>query len=747
MNSGRKRRARKLSIKARKLPPDSRTAFLEKQCGGDAELREAVENRLRSSPSNKSSDSGKTKNTFTDSAVTSGILTTVPETPVDDENRGWTNKLFGGPLRRVSAVFLTLVVLAGLALIGHRGIQMTRNGQFMDRLMDSLNANAQAAGIWAGEQLNSARLLANDVQLRGLLEELSEIASGEIEASQPLWEEESRDRLQELLQPFSEENEAAFALCFKNQDGILIAESPQWIGRRAAPETFSQIGAVFGGRTSLIQLSPAADSATGQGDFYAIAPIRSDSEEIIAAIGVRQSNARAWARLLNVARAGASWRNFAFDSRGRLIAESSSYNDESLLRLGVSRNQFPRLLLGDSGDPSTFQSTRMKVKLRPYRDYRGTNVIGAWRWLPEYGFGLAVEADASEAFAPWRQLEMGAGVLLLVLAFSIFGALFCAFAIARAPAAASRPRDSEQYSLVEKTGERGFAEIYLAKHPLLLKPVSMLILNPDVLTPGSMKRLERDAAIASQLTHPNTAEIYDFGKTPFGGFFCVTEHAAGFSFEEWRQRDEALLPERVIYILRQVCESLSEAHAAGLFHRSIKPSSLTLCRRGGKCDFVKVLDYGLSVDLPEDQSYEITSPFLLKSDLVFVAPEGIRSLLDMDARADIYSLGAVAYYLLTGKHLFELTNNLDLQVKIVNERPTPLSEAASQKISKELEELITACLNKDPLHRPQDVVEVLNTLNALQSHLPWSEAQARECWERYDKEETPAASTEDQTVS
>jgi serine/threonine-protein kinase len=255
-----------------------------------------------------------------------------------------------------------------------------------------------------------------------------------------------------------------------------------------------------------------------------------------------------------------------------------------------------------------------------------------------------------------------------------------------------------------------------------------------------VERFEREVQLASQLTHPNTIEIYDYGRTPDGTFYYVMEHLEGQTLDHVVGPENIMPVGRVIHVLKQVCAALREAHGRGLVHRDIKPQNIMLCERGGERDVVKILDFGLVKDVHGRQSRDITQFQRMVGTPLYMSPERMRNPADADARSDIYSVGAVGFYLITGRDLFEAAGEHDLTYHILHTPPRRPSEIVPG-IPRRLDELITRCLAKERTERPHDVLVVLALLEALSVDLPWTQRDAARAWAEFSAS-TPRRPTE-----
>jgi serine/threonine-protein kinase len=270
---------------------------------------------------------------------------------------------------------------------------------------------------------------------------------------------------------------------------------------------------------------------------------------------------------------------------------------------------------------------------------------------------------------------------------------------------------------------------------MLARPAAIKLIQPEVLATRdrasaqvAVARFRREAEAAASLRSPHTVELYDFGVTEDGTLYLVMELLEGMELESLVRREGPLPEKRVIHILRQVCESLEEAHAVGLVHRDIKPANIHVGRVGRRHDFVKVLDFGLvkSVAPAGGEDSMATAAGLTPGTPAYMAPEMALGET-VDGRADIYALGCVAYYLLTGKLVFEATSAYQLIAKHMQQPPVPPSQRSELEINAELEQVVLACLAKRPEDRPQSATELDRMLAEIEIE-PWSEEEATRWW-------------------
>jgi serine/threonine protein kinase len=282
------------------------------------------------------------------------------------------------------------------------------------------------------------------------------------------------------------------------------------------------------------------------------------------------------------------------------------------------------------------------------------------------------------------------------------------------------------------------ATIYLARHALLKRPTAIKILKKHVATDESVHRFQREVQLASQLLHPNTVRIYDFGSTREGQPYYVMEYLDGVTLAELVAETGPVPAGRVIHILRQVAAALREAHEHGLIHRDVKPENIMLCRRG-EDDVVKLLDFGLVKDLETAQTRDVTKQIKILGTPRYMSPERILNPADVDARSDIYALGAVGYYLLTGKSVFDGEDNLEISNKVLH-APAPRATASGiAGIPELLDAFIAACLEKDRARRPQAIVAVIEALDRMSSRLSWTQTDAAAWWAAHAQRRQGAA--------
>jgi eukaryotic-like serine/threonine-protein kinase len=319
----------------------------------------------------------------------------------------------------------------------------------------------------------------------------------------------------------------------------------------------------------------------------------------------------------------------------------------------------------------------------------------------------------------------------------------------------TKAREMGSYQLGELLGRGGMGEVYKAKHRMLARPAAIKLIRPEMLGAAdeetarlAITRFRREAEAAANLRSEHTVELYDFGVTADNTLYLVMEYLDGMDLETLVQRKGPLSPGRVAYILRQVCDSLEEAHSYGLVHRDIKPANIHVGRVGRKHDFVKVMDFGLVkavTDVAPQETLATIPGQMAIGTPAYMSPEMALGET-VDARTDIYALGCVAYFLLTGELVFGGDKAINLIAKHLQAEPVPPSQRTTQSIPPALDRLIMKALSKDPNARPQSAREFSDTLSWVPTEA-WGETQASEWWNAHRGLNTPAFETSGFTLA
>ena len=692
---------------------------------------------------------------------------------------------------------LIAVLVAGLGWWGNGCLRETIEGDLKAQLTATLSANVNALGIWTTNQTRLATSLAEDPSVRTLANrifqsptqspvrrEMRLVPSPELQQ----FVSDFKPRLAQLgyetaqlvntnfmivatsLRPqlmanveVSEAHTNKFAELFASGQPIIITPfKPELLAQRRAnrgqPRTndvrrLNRPLPIVGGRRGDVALMQVA------------APVRDAAQNVAGALALIINPDEEFSSILSVARSGSSGETYAFDQAGLLISRSRF--DVQLKRLGLldltNTSSALNFRLHDPGgdltqgfpfptnETSALPLTRLvasavdgenEVAVTPSRDYRGVQVVGASCWLPQFGFGVATQIDADEAYRSLRVLQMIFVVLVLFL-------LLCATAMfvisnvtwsRRLSEAELKLKQLGQYTLEEKIGEGGMGVVYRARHALMRRDTAVKLLLPDRADAAAIERFEREVCLTCQLTHPNTIQVYDYGHTPDGIFYYAMEYLRGLNLHDLIANYGPQSEGRVIQLLIQVCDSLAEAHSFGLIHRDIKPGNIFLCHRGGVPDCVKVLDFGLV----KKYSAELAEPARksgenhIEGTPWFMPPEAIRGTTPLDQRSDLYAVGALGYYLLTGHYIFDAATIAEIYEQQLHAEPVAPSRRA-QPISAEMEELLLRCLAKNPDERPQSANDLRARLLACPAADNWPLNSRLAWWEAYERQPVSAS--------
>jgi eukaryotic-like serine/threonine-protein kinase len=662
---------------------------------------------------------------------------------------------------------LAVIVLSLIGLVVRRQIESTMREGLRSQLQTVVDLEADRLNAWYQVQKSNADALARNINIRQAVYPMLDAPVGE-----PGKADDSiaslRAKLEKSLGPAITAHRYSGYIVSDKKKRIVAAARPEQIGQQDIPEHDAFLTRAFDGETNVS--APFASIAalkdekgrtrTGVPTMYVSAPVRDDSFQVVGVLSLRIDPTKEFSPIMKLGRFGESGETYAFDTQGRMVSDSRF--DDSLILLGLLPDQenshsLLQLLVRDPGGditegyrpaarrhelPLTFAASeaiagRAGVDVAGYRDYRGVPVVGAWKWLPEGNIGIVTEVDYAEAFHPLTILRYTFWGLFLLLALSAAAIFVFTILLAHsrreAQKAAIEAQQIGQYKLERKLGSGGMGVVYKAQHAMLRRPTAVKMLEPDKVTEGAMERFEREVQITSQLNNPNTVAIYDFGRTPEGVFYYAMEFLDGIDLQSLVERYGPQPVPRVIHILQQICGSLYEAHSLGLVHRDIKPANIMLNRRGGQPDVVKVLDFGLVKALDERQQAGLTQQASLTGTPLYMSPEAIQMPNSVDSRSDLYAVGAVGYFLLTGQPVFDAENVVDLCQKHVNTPPSPPSERSHTPIAPELESALMACLEKSRAKRPQTARDLAALIGRCAEATQWSIEDADAWWGRHER--------------
>ncbi|MBZ0132793.1 MAG: serine/threonine protein kinase [Rhodocyclaceae bacterium] len=633
------------------------------------------------------------------------------------------------PARARLALLLLLATVLGVGLWAYRGVDASLHEIRSTGLRTLLNTQVEALDQWVLERRHEVGQIAADPDLGKAIAQLARSGKGNGEGG----------RIVETIRQAADNIDIAAIHVLDAKGGILASTDAEAIGQRVEPRLLTHLPTVLGGSPIFLRpySSHGGSTPAQPGRIWVIAPVYSQRGKVIAMVALASPAEKRFAGLFRVARPGRTGESLAFDVEGWLLSESR--HAAELTQRGLAS----RLTLPGSDTPTRLAAQAMAASasgngssegllLAPYLNYLGHEVVGAWKWLPYHDLGVAVEMEAGEAYAPLTYLQIGfAAVIVLMTAVWFSGFLPPQVLASLLPGGDGRSRKLGPYRMIRQIGEGAISNVYLAQHRHLKRPAALKVLKMQSTTDEWTARFQREVQLASQLSHPNTITIYDYGTGANGEFWYAMEYLEGLSLTDLVERYGPVPPARTAHILRQACASLWEAHSCGLVHRDIKPQNIMLCEIRGERDVVKVLDFGLVKQMSGEQTRDLTAMMRILGTPLYMSPERIRNPSDADGRADIYALGAVGFYLLTGKRLFETETEHDLTYQVLHTVPRLASECSPFAVPAELDALIGRCLEKDPAARPQNIAEMASALDGLLVHMPWTRAQIEAWWGKH----------------
>jgi hypothetical protein len=665
---------------------------------------------------------------------------------------------------------LPLAFALALGLIGwssQREIERVMKAQLRDKLETILNADVAALRIWIEENKAVAEVHATDPRVRELVFQLLDVATKSDAPREALLAAPALGEVRALLGGVAKAHGYSGYGVLSLNGMEIAADGDGPIGR--LPSAADQVMRPIGQGRSVVSPPILWDpQGTPESAFPAIlvgAPLRDAGGRVVAGLAFIVQPTLEFARLLTVARPGESGETYAFDADGTMLSESR-FADQ-LREIGVLPED-PDVhaalnvqIRDPGGDMTRGHVPKLPVKARPltrmaadavmgnsgsdvdgYNDYRGVSVAGAWTWLPELGIGITTEIDIAEAYGALYTLQRRFWLIIGLLVVGAGIMLLYSFLIARMSNRVEEARQLGRYRIGRKLGSGGMGSVYLASHALLRRPTAIKILKAESAGREGLARFEREVQVSSSLSHPNTIEIYDFGYTPDGTFYYAMEYVNGITLGSCGEQDGPQPEARVLHIMKQICSSIAETHALGLMHRDLKPGNIMLCERGGMCDFVKVLDFGLVREEEQSRDVALTEIASLSGTPLYMPPESVRTPEKVDVRCDIYQLGAITYYLVTGKHVFQGDTAHELLAKHVAVAPDPPSKVLGRPVSPDLESVILRCLEKNPRDRPAHAGELLALFEACHVEGVWGQREARDWWLQWREQHPPEEEAE-----
>jgi len=659
-------------------------------------------------------------------------------------------KVFGRRLR-LPGWSRPLLAIPVVVLVGwwtHAAIEARIRARVADSIEAALRADRTALQFWIRQQGRVAEVIASDRRVSEMTGQLLEVSRQQPGDSGALLDALAQARLRAIITPLVAEGQD-WGWAILDPGGLILARAvDDHVGERAGGVLVEAVGRALAGSVAFVPPT-TRQPFSPQAEAFMLAAIWDVRGTRVAALLLRVPTEQI-ARILNVARYGETGETYAVDAQGLMLSESRFPDDVSKLGLLPPEAKGRTTAFLEVRDPGASPAGAAAGGLRRalpltlaaasasaghagsnvdgYRGYRGVPVVGAWTWLPDYGFGLVSEVSQREAYADLSVIRRAFWILIAGLGLGAIGIVLASGKVRRLEKEVRRTHQLGQYTLEEKIGEGGMGSVYRARHALLRRPTAIKLLRSTSDGADALARFEREVQLTSQLTHPNTVAIYDFGRTPDGVFYYAMEYLPGIPLDRLIAKDGRQPEARVVHLLKQMCASLAEAHAIGLIHRDIKPANVMLCRRGETFDVVKVLDFGLVKDVLSKNDAQLTGTQVVVGTPKFMAPEAIKAPETIDARTDVYAVGAVAYNLLTGEDVFPGKTGAEIIGHHLHTKAPLLSQRLQRPVDAFLEDLLRRCLSKDPAARPATAGALLLEIEEGWKGPLWSQREAAAWW-------------------
>ncbi len=612
-----------------------------------------------------------------------------------------------------------------------------------------LNDRAQLVESWSRQPA-----------IRHAIIELAEL-SRQADAVDLLKTAEQTDLIKQQLQELSGIADVKFVVW--NREGTVLSswlEDRADVGSQVAPSGAANLVRVFRGERVLSGPERLFDTGNGfipettAPVMANMVPIRNDDGDVVAALLVRGINTfEQFDQLFREASQADGLDAYAVDRRGVMVTGSPKAIS---LATRVSLELKPedvaaKLRVSDPGmearpeNIGTIRRTALPLtlsaagattgqsgeRIEPYNNYAGIPVTGAWRWNADWQLGIIVEREYEIAFAPARIVRVGFLLLAVLLTIT---ALAAATQIAKQSArahAAIHPLG--RYEVLGELGSGGMGVVIRARHRQLGRDVALKVLREDRQHREDRLRFDREAKLAASLSSPHSVTIYDYGRSD-GEAFCVMEFLRGITLYDVVARDGPQPFGRVLFILRQICESLNEAHKLGLLHRDIKPQNVMLSLDPSVGDWTVVFDFGLAKSVqPEAGAYQ-TSETVWAGTPMYMAPERYREPAGMDPRSDIYSIGCIAYFLMSGRPPYIECDPESLFALVLSEEPISMAVHRDAPVPEELVNLVRKCMAKSADDRFASVADLAAVVDELRNNFPWTADQAQQWWKSHGEE-------------
>ena len=666
--------------------------------------------------------------------------------------------------RRRNNTWLWLAALLPTALIGwftYRQVNTTMEQSVRDELRGIADSVSHASRRFLVDKSRLVESWSRQPGIHTAIIELADLADANPTDDQ-LRQAGEAERIESQLQQLSGLDGIKFVVWSDNFRTLASSDSNLGkVGSAVEPSHAMMLARVMRGETVVFgpeRTDPPrqdTESASEPPVMAIVVPIPNKEGRIVAAfmvggIGMFEEFSRMY---FDVASAG-KLDAYAVNQAGIMVTESPhAATLASMTKLDATVEEIAaRLRVADPGEPldakSIEQTKRNEYPLThsvasatagsseerivPYRNYAGEEVVGAWRWNSDSELGIIVERQADAAFATVRIVR--SGFLLLGTLLFITATMAAAFLARASTAERFAVHPLSRYEVLRELGSGGMGVVYLARHRQLGRDTALKVMIGSRRHKEDQLRFDREARLAASLSSPHSVMIYDYGRSEDGESYCVMEFLRGLTLHEVVERSGPQPIGRVLFILSQVCEALAEAHELNLLHRDIKPQNIMLSLDQSVGDWAVLFDYGLAKPLESVADVYQTSEAHWSGTPMYMAPERFRHPNAMDRRSDIYSLGCVAYYLLSGRPPYVDGEAESLFALILGQQPISLAEHRGESVPAEITQLVSRCMSKSADERFASIAELAKAINAIRRHYPWTVDEARQWWSTYGDE-------------
>ncbi len=666
--------------------------------------------------------------------------------------------------RRRTSGWLWVAALLPTALIGwwtYRQVESTIEQSVRNELKGVADSVALASERFLVDKAQLIESWSRQPSIQESIAELVALADGD-PPLETLRDAKQTDQIQSQLRQLSGFEEVKFVV-WNDSYRTLASWRPDRadVGEPVAPSGAENLARVMSGETVLFGPARPIDSPedpaleTTRPVMAIIVPVRQEDGRIIAALLVRGIDMfDEFSRLfIEVAIAG-ELDAYAINRDGLMLTDSpravamATQNDLDMPAEQIAA----QLRVADPGTELTSDNVasiqraicpltvavagattgQSDVRTVAYKNYAGHSVVGAWRWNGGWNLGIIIEQDADRAFAPVRIVRFGFLLLGSLLFLTAFAAAAMIARTSTAERAAVHPLS--RYEVLGELGSGGMGVVYRARHRQLGRDTALKVLIGDRNSKEDRLRFDREAKLAASLSNPHSVMIYDYGRSEDGEAYCVMEFLRGLTLQEVVARSGHQPIGRVLFVLSQICDALTEAHGMNLLHRDVKPQNIMLSLDASVGDWAVVFDYGLAKPLEPVSGVYQTSETIWSGTPMYMAPERFREPSVMDPRSDIYSVGCVAYYLLSGRPPFIECDPESLFALIISAQPISIAIHRSEEVPDEISDVVLRCMAKSAEDRYATIQELSRVIDQLGAKYPWTVDEARVWWKLHGGE-------------